>query len=106
MINASLKNTIKEYSFRFPLEEACGLVVSDRDSLSFVPCKNRHSQPAYAFSISPRNVLDYDVKYIFHSHPKSSAHPSRVDMSYCDELRIPFLIYSILDDEFILHRPK
>tara|TARA_Y100001973_G_C5196746_1_gene334790 strand:+ start:2685 stop:3005 length:321 start_codon:yes stop_codon:yes gene_type:complete len=106
MISDKLLQDIKLYSIKNKSIECCGLIVGSKKSQKFVKCNNIHSKPQYAFSIDPKELLIDDVKYIFHSHPIISSRPSDIDKKYCNELRIPFLIYSILNDDFFIYHPE
>ena len=106
MISDKLLKDIKLYSIKNKTIESCGLVVGQRKSEKFIKCKNMHPKPEVAFAISPKDLLVDNVKYIFHSHPIVSSRPSCADKKYCNELRIPFLIYSILEDDFFIYHPE
>ncbi len=102
--NISLKKEIRLYAKNNPSEETCGLIVKKRGGDQFIPCKNYHPQPSLAFSISPHDFLrNDDIVCVYHSHPKCSSVPSKKDRLQSDELRVPFLIYSLPDDSFNLY---
>ena len=106
-LTSKLKEEIRSYAQGNPSEETCGLIVKSRGETVFVPCKNYHQQPSLAFRLSPRDLLSYDgVVAIYHSHPKCSALPSKKDRLYSDELCVPFLVYSLIDDNFNLYENK
>jgi len=48
-------------------------------------------------------IIDYEPVVIVHSHTRSCATPSEIDINASDELCIPYLIYSIRFDEFYLY---
>jgi proteasome lid subunit RPN8/RPN11 len=106
-LNKRILQDIKEYARLYPSQETCGLVVREGEELSFVRCNNKHPGPESGFVISTQKFLSYErVEYIYHSHPKSSSMPSEVDRNYSDELMVPFLIYSLPDDNFTLYENK
>lgn len=106
-IDKRLLSEIKKISLSSPEVEVCGLVVESQGLLSLAPCMNEYPQPALAFRISARKFLSYsNVRCVYHSHPKSSSAPSSLDERYSDELGLPFLIYSVLDDNFNLYKNK
>jgi proteasome lid subunit RPN8/RPN11 len=106
-LNKRILQDIKEYARLYPGQETCGLVVREGEGLSFVRCDNEHPRPESAFLMSAQNFLYYEnVEYIYHSHPNSSSAPSDLDRDYSDELMMPFLIYSLPDDNFTLYKNK
>ncbi len=49
-------------------------------------------------------LIDNDVRYIYHSHVGSHApYPSKLDRLVCEELYIPFIIYSLDRDSFFVY---
>ena len=91
---------IKEYAIKNNTEECCGLVVENDLGIDFVECENIALDKKNSFIIDPNYLIEYKVVYVFHSHPKYSIAPSFYDRKFCDEIDIPFLIYSLRDDEF------
>ena len=106
MICEKLKQKIKIYSIDNRSIESCGLVVGSSGGEEFVPCRNLSPCPELSFTFSAKYLLVDNLKYIFHSHPSSSSRPSYIDKKYCNELRIPFLIYSLVEDDFSLYYPE
>jgi proteasome lid subunit RPN8/RPN11 len=106
-IGKKLLSKVKNFSLSSPEVEVCGLIIESGGLLSLVPCVNEHSLPELAFRISARKFLSYrDIRYVYHSHPRSSSIPSSRDKRYADELGVPFLIYSVPDDNFNLYKNK
>ena len=93
----------KCYAKKFPNKECCGLIVSCEEELIFKPTKNIHPDPTWFFAIDSIELIEYDVQYIFHSHWNGSSRPSEFDKKSSNELCIPFLIYSLIDDDFYLY---
>jgi proteasome lid subunit RPN8/RPN11 len=106
MIASQLKKKIKKYCLENNSIEACGVVVGGSDGTEFLPCKNIHPCPEAAFAFSPKHIIREDLKYIFHSHPKTCSRASEIDKKYSNELGVPFLIYSLPADDFSLYLPK
>ena len=107
MSNPEILAKIRKYALSKPVEETCGLIIESLGEASFIPCRNYHPKPEVAFRLSAKDFLSYEnIKYIYHSHPKGSATPSEIDASYSDELQIPFLIYSLSDDDFYIYENK
>ena len=106
MINNKLKKDIKKYSIENSSIEVCGVILKKGGRENFLKCKNIHPNPSLAFTFSPKYLVMDDLSYIFHSHPKCSSDPSLMDRKYCNELKIPFLIYSLPDDDFSLCYPE
>ncbi len=96
-------NIAKNYCLSSPDRESCGLFCESNKKIYFIKCENKSNNPRYEFVIDPYVFIDNNVKYVFHSHTESSAHPSRQDILYSDELEVPFLIYSIKEDSFFLY---
>ena len=100
-IGKELLSKIKGLSLSSPAVEICGLITESGGLLSLVPCMNEHPRPELAFRISAKKFLSYgNIRYVYHSHPRSSSIPSAHDETYADELGVPFLIYSVPDDDF------
>tara|TARA_B100000989_G_scaffold298788_1_gene289852 strand:+ start:7370 stop:7708 length:339 start_codon:yes stop_codon:yes gene_type:complete len=91
---------IKKYAIKNKSQECCGLVVKRGLTIDFIECENVSLDKKNSFIIEPNNLIEHDVIYIFHSHLEYSAKPSFCDKKFCDEIDIPFLIYSLRDDEF------
>lgn len=84
-----------------PGEEVAG-VVFDFDELFFYPMKNISPDKSFAFELDKRTMLLRDRIYaIFHSHPDGDAYPSDWDKGASRTLKVPFLIYSLLYDNFL-----
>lgn len=75
-------------------EEICGLIIDCFDGFKFLPCENLSKNKKNTFLIDSREIIKYNIKYIVHSHTIGSSLPSKADQLYCDEILIPFLIYS------------
>lgn len=102
-INKIILDEIKGYCCKFTKEESCGIIYLNNFSLSFLPCRNTSQSPEFYFSIDPVILVDYDVQYIVHSHIVGPAKPSESDISNSNELCIPYLIYSLRDNDFFLY---
>ena len=102
-INKIILDEIKEYCRQFTKKESCGVIYLNDSHLSFLPCENISQSPDYYFSIDPVILIDYDVQYIVHSHVIGSSQPSESDISNSNELCIPYLIYSLRDNDFFLY---
>lgn len=94
---------IKIHCHKYSDQEACGIIYKSENELHFLECDNLSDNRKYHFIIDPMILIDYDVKYIVHSHINSSAKPSECDVNNANELCIPFLIYSLCYDNFYLY---
>jgi len=94
---------IKSYARKFPNQESCGIIFNNDSGLYFKPCDNLSERRDVYFAINPKILIDYNVLYVYHSHVNSSAKPSKLDKKMCDELCIPYLIYSLRDDDFYIY---
>ena len=105
-----LKEEIIHHAHESPDEEVCGLVLQkDLVELSTVRLENIHSNKADCFTITPAEILKYN-KYgkiigIYHSHPKTKANPSPFDEANCEEIGIPYYIYSVKYNSFFCDIP-
>ena len=80
--------------------EACGIVLNFKPKRFFALPNILKSDRS--FQITSRiNFIKSKVLCVFHSHPLASAYPSDADISCSTRIGIPYLIYSVLYDNFI-----
>jgi len=103
-INEKILKQIKFYAQSKPKEESCGVIACRNEQLFFLPCANLSPFKEKYFLINPRILIEYDVKFIYHSHVKSSSMPSGADIKNYENILIPFLIYSLRDDDFYIYK--
>ena len=103
-IPENILSECKNYALGFKKEECCGIIMSRGEGLVFKACDNIHSNKEGFFAINPVNLIEDEVEYIFHSHWNGGSRPSSCDIRSSEELCIPFLIYSLTDDDFYLYR--
>ena len=103
LFNNELLNIIRKYALSLSTQESCGLIVRKNSGVEFVKCDNLSESPEHNFEINPKIFIENKVLYVYHSHVNCSADPSRLDVLYSNELCVPFLIYSIRDDEFKIY---
>lgn len=94
---------IKTYCRKNSNIECCGVVHCQNEQLLFLECENISNNAAHNFVIDPVILIDYDVQYVVHSHIIGSSQPSINDVRNSDESCIPYLIYSLRDDDFYLY---
>lgn len=86
--------------------EICGLIC--QNNIFFL--KNKSADPKNYFIVDNLKYLEIfkkkSIDICFHSHPVSSATPSQADVEYSDNAGIPFLIYSVLENNFCLYLPE
>jgi proteasome lid subunit RPN8/RPN11 len=79
----------------FP-RECCGLVISLRGEVHYMPCGNLAPAATDGFVLDPREYAAAadvgTVLAIVHSHPNASAHPSMADRVMCERTGLPWLI--------------
>ena len=97
-------NECRKYAKRFAKEECCAIIKKEGDDLVFQPCENTHPDKTNFFTINPEEFIYNHVVCVFHSHYNCGARPSSMDKESSTELCIPFLIYSLLYDDFYLYR--
>lgn len=103
-IDREILKQIKFYAQSKPREETCGVVACLDEQLFFRPCDNLSSYKEKYFLINPRILIEYDVRLIYHSHVESSSKPSLCDIKNYENILIPFLIYSLRDDDFYIYQ--
>ncbi len=104
-LNQEILNQCKEHSKTNCEIESCGLILNYKP-LVFFPMKNiLHSESK--FEMHPTTFLIRNkIHTIFHSHPYDIAYPSQEDFRKSRALRIPYLIYSCIHDNFIYFNLK
>lgn len=93
----------KKYAHQFPNQECCAVITKQNNNLKFKPCENIHPDKQGFFAINPEEFIYNDVAYVFHTHWNGPCRPSSFDKKSSDELCVPFLIYSLIDDRFFLY---
>ena len=102
-VDKEIFDQIKEHCLRDKIYESCGIVYGHKE-LKFLPCENKSLiNKIIHFAICPSYIINYDVKYIVHSHVIASAEPSELDKRKSKEQGIPFIIYSLRDDDFCIY---
>ena len=86
-------------------KEACGVVINDE----FWPCKNVSETPTCDFELSAIDFCRLRLskgkpQAIFHSHPKGGKE-SPFDQEVCSQLKIPFHIYLVPEDKWLIINP-
>lgn len=94
-----------------PEEEVCGFILLNNDlTVSIEKAKNESLTPKSSFTISPSRFINYSINKkvlgLYHSHPKSSEKPSSQDISMSEEMGLPYLIYSLISEDFYLYYPE
>jgi proteasome lid subunit RPN8/RPN11 len=93
-----------------PDEEVCGFILMNNDLTVYIePALNQHEHKKKCFSISPSKFLEHTLSKkiigIYHSHPKNTEKPSKLDVSMSEEMGVPYLIYSLITKKFFLYYP-
>lgn len=99
----NILNQVKDFCRQNPTEESCGIILK---SGSFIPCSNIARNKKNFFIIEPEELVFNEVAFIVHSHWQGPSRPSSLDKKCSDDFEIPFLIYSIPDDNFCLYQNK
>jgi len=110
-INNNFYRQIKNYALNQSQEEVCGLIVLDNfGEVQVEPCENTKTDKSDGFIIDTKLFLhaskNKDILAIYHSHPDDPPDPSTQDLLQCEELCLPFIIYSVKYDDFYIHIPK
>jgi proteasome lid subunit RPN8/RPN11 len=101
------KLSIKAHASWSLPNECCGFIM-DEDRVA--PQENISPRPLDSFVIDSHSFFipreRGEVRIIYHSHPTTSSEASPTDRAYCNEINIPFIIYSVPNDNFSLLMPE
>lgn len=103
--NQILKN-ISAYAQQNKEEEVCGILIDENDNIKFIECENIAQDKKFYFQIDPCVFIDYNIQAVVHSHCVGTARPSGHDKQCSNSMNAPFLIYSVLYDNFCLYENK
>jgi proteasome lid subunit RPN8/RPN11 len=105
-------NEIKRAALKNKQEEVCGLIIKNSlEELLVLECENIFEKKQEGFVISPEvflNILNKNCEIIaiYHSHPNSGCAPSKTDIAQSEALCLPFIIYSLKNDDFYINIPQ
>ena len=103
MIDGILEHFKKEYP-----REGCGVISIVKGKKKWIPCTNV-AEDDDDFIIDSQEYLKLkrttDIIAIVHSHPDTSAEPTKTDIKYCNALGIPYYIYSYPEMELEILEP-
>ena len=103
MIDDILEHFKKEYP-----REGCGIISIVKGKKRWFPCTNV-AEDDDDFIIDSQEYLKLkrttDIVAIVHSHPDTSAEPTKTDIKYCNALGIPYYIYSYPEMELEVLEP-
>ena len=103
MIDDILEHFKKEYP-----REGCGIISIVKGKKRWFPCTNV-AEDDNDFIIDSQEYLKLkrttDIVAIVHSHPDTSAEPTKTDIKYCNALGIPYYIYSYPEMELEVLEP-
>jgi proteasome lid subunit RPN8/RPN11 len=105
MIQETIKDEIRRHAREAMPEEACGFVLPDGEVMR---ARNRSQAPLDSFVTDGKTMLEAVSKrasFLYHSHPSGNAKPSALDETSCKRMGIPYLIYSVDQDEFEIFDP-
>jgi proteasome lid subunit RPN8/RPN11 len=102
-LSQSILDQIREISKQKNDQEVCGVIFEGEGATHVIECENLSQNKKTSFILNPKVLIDYDVVCVFHSHCIGSCDPSPYDKKCCEELCIPFIIYSIRDNDFYLY---
>jgi len=104
------KEKAAKYSVECLPKESCGLLAIIKGEETFWPCKNLSEAPDEYFVICPDSWADCEDQGeligVVHSHTHGSAYPSDADKASCEELDLPFYIYSVQNDDWNYIEPN
>lgn len=103
ILNPTIEVKIKELALQSPEREICGLIINN--DIVF-PCKNE-SFIEHSFVLSPDSYFEAsclgEITACYHSHPTGKAILSEKDKKNADLFAIPYVIYSIQEDKFLIY---
>lgn len=105
-ISESILKQISSFAKRNENQEVCGVIVDIDEQKKFIECENIAHDKQNFFAIDSEVYINYNVKMVVHSHCLGSANPSSTDRRCSNNLELPFLIYSTIDDNFCLYENK
>lgn len=104
-VTADVLDTIVRHARVTVPNECCGVLIGDSDAIDeAVPARNIAEQPSTRFLIDPKDHLDAlrtargrgrDVVGFYHSHPRSMASPSAIDLAEASYPNHLFLIVGL-----------
>jgi len=110
MIIDNIKNLIKDHAKKIFPQECCGFIVDDSKDIKIIKCKNIAKNPYIDFKISTAEFLNikkqYNILYIYHSHPIDQNDFSYTDIISSHNFNIPIILYLIPSDIFKIYNPK
>jgi proteasome lid subunit RPN8/RPN11 len=110
MIDKKIKNFIKSQASKNAPKECCGFIVEKNNNISCVNVENIAQDPVANFQISAIDFLNTkklndSILYIYHSHVNDDFNFSQLDISTSDNLNIPFVLYTIKNNDYKFYFP-
>jgi proteasome lid subunit RPN8/RPN11 len=98
------KEKAKEHALRYMPRESCGVVANGE----YWPCRNIADEPERDFILEPKDYVAArtygKIEAIVHSYPKGTP-PSEADKKACKTTKIPWYIYSVPEDKWLIINP-
>jgi proteasome lid subunit RPN8/RPN11 len=89
--------------------ESCGFIFLQKGKIKYVPTKNVSDTPVDSFIIDPKVYSLYslkgDILYTVHTHLDNTI-PSEYDLSACNAIGIPYIIFNSSSKEYSITYPK
>ena len=112
ILSKSYKEELVKYAKAKKPYESCAILIGDEDDENWTVKKifltENTAKSKVTFTISPDKEFEIDqiakesdmeIVCIFHSHPKSEAHPSETDKKFMKVNPFPWIIYSGITGE-------
>lgn len=100
---------LKAYAVAQKPDEACGFITNH----GFVPCENHADNPHLNFVISGEDYTQVQAEYgdrgilgVFHSHTNGRAKPSEADLTSCEQLGLPWALFTLPQEELTTFKPS
>jgi proteasome lid subunit RPN8/RPN11 len=110
MILDNIKELIKKHAIKVLPQECCGFVVKNNENINIIECMNIAINPNINFQISSSEFLKvknrYQILYVYHSHPVKQDLFSPSDIITANNLNIPIILYSVINNIFKIYDPR
>ncbi len=103
MLTEEIKQRIRYLAGKSYPEEVCGFLTNK----GIMPIDNTAAEPLHFAEIDPLSYAKAEAEgivFMYHSHAKDSNF-SQQDVLVCKQLNIPFVLYCVESDKFIIGNP-
>lgn len=104
MITEEIKQKIRYLAGKSYPNECCGFLTQK----GLMPIENTSDEPLHFATIDPKSYAQADeegIIFLYHSHAKNPTF-SQLDIDCCKKLDIPFVLYCVESDKFMMGNPR